>query len=62
MSPIFFSKKKISLDKIFKEFKNNKNFSFNDIKPLHSAKKNDISFFDSVKYKIKLLILKLEFV
>ncbi len=50
-SIFFFEKKKISLDKVFKEFKNKKNFSFNDIKPLHSAKKNDISFFDSLKYK-----------
>ena len=48
---IFFSKKNITLEKLFikKKFKNN--FIVNDIKPLNLAKKNDLSFFDSAKYK-----------
>ena len=46
---IFFQKKNIKLKKIFPHVKNN--FLINDIKPLHLAKKFDISFFDSIKYK-----------
>ena len=48
---IFFSKKNITLEKLFikKKFKNN--FIVNDIKPLNLAKKNDLTFFDSIKYK-----------
>ena len=52
MKPVlFFPKKKIKAQKIFNNLKMNKNFIINDVKPLHSAKKNDVTFFDSLKYK-----------
>ncbi len=50
-SNIFFSKKNIKLKKLFPNIKVEKDFLVNDIKPLNSAKKNDISIFDSIKYK-----------
>ena len=49
-SSFFFKKKKIKLIKVFPNFKFSKNFIINDIKPLNLAKKNDITFFDSVNY------------
>ncbi len=48
---IFFKKKNINLKKIFPEKKNLRNFLVKDIKPLHLANKNEISFFDSIAYK-----------
>ena len=48
---IFFEKKNIKLSRLFPNFKFKKIFEINDIKPLHLAKSNDITFFDSVKYK-----------
>ena len=49
-SNFFFSKKNIKIDKIFPNIKFQKSFIVNEVKPLHLAKKNDISFFDSSKY------------
>ena len=52
MSPsFFFKKKKLKLNNLFNgvDFKNN--FIISDIKPLNSASKNDLTFFDSIKYK-----------
>ena len=48
-SNIFFKKKNIKFNKLFPKEKLNYNFQVNDIKPLDRAKKNDITFFDSVK-------------
>ena len=48
---IFFEKKKIKLNQLFPKIKFKKNFIIEDIKPLHQAKKNEITFFDSLKYK-----------
>ena len=50
-SNIFFKKKNIKFNKLFPKEKLNYNFQVNDIKPLDRAKKNDITFFDSVNYK-----------
>ncbi len=50
-SNFFFKKKKYKLSKIFSSLNLTKDFIVNDIKPLYSAKKNDLTFFDSVKYK-----------
>ncbi len=50
-SNFFFKKKNIKLKKLFPKFKIIKNISISDIKPLSSAKENDLSFFDSIKYK-----------
>ena len=52
MSNVFFLKKKnIKLNHLFPKKKFKKNILINDIKPIHSANKNDITFFDSVAYK-----------
>ena len=50
-SNIFFKKKNIQLDKLFPKIKFKKTFSIQGIKPLISAGKYDITFFDSLKYK-----------
>ena len=49
-SNFFFNKKNISIDKIFPDIKN-KSFSIQNVRPLHTAKKKDLTFFDSIKYK-----------
>jgi len=49
---IFFKRKNIKFLKLFPQIKIKNDFTVNDIKPLHLAKKKDISFFDSLKYKI----------
>ena len=51
MNSNFFEKKKINIKKIFPEVKFQNDFIIQDIKPLTSANQNDISFFDSLKYK-----------
>ena len=43
-------KKKIKIKDIFSKIKFQNNFIINDVKPLDLAKKNDITFFDSIKY------------
>ena len=48
---IFFKKKNIKVNKVFTKTSFKINFIINDIKPLHLAKKNDLTFFDSIKYK-----------
>jgi len=50
-SNLFFKKKNIYINKIYSKLSFKKNFTINDIKPLEKAKENDISFFDSIKYK-----------
>jgi UDP-3-O-[3-hydroxymyristoyl] glucosamine N-acyltransferase len=50
-SNFFFKKKKLNTKIVFKKQSLNKNFIINEIKPLHNAGKNDVTFFDSVKYK-----------
>ncbi len=47
----FFLKKKIQINKIFPKHKLSSNFIIKEIKPLLTAKKNDLTFFDSIKYK-----------
>ena len=47
---IFFKKKNIKIKNLYPKLKIKKNFIINDIKPLDKAKKNDITFFDSIKY------------
>jgi UDP-3-O-[3-hydroxymyristoyl] glucosamine N-acyltransferase len=48
---MFFKKKKINLTKLYPNLKIKNDFFINNIKPLHSAQKNDLTFFDSIKYK-----------
>ena len=50
-SNFFFLKKKLKIKSIFPKLLIKKNFLINDIKSLQFAKKNDLTFFDSVKYK-----------
>ena len=52
---IFFEKKNIKVDKVFPGIKFEKKFLVKSIKPLITASKEDITFFDSVKYKDDLL-------
>ncbi len=52
MSSSFFLKKKIKIKEIFPNKKIKNNFFINDVKSLSSAKKNDLTFFDSIKYRM----------
>ena len=47
----FFFKKNYRLSKIFSSSKLEKDFIINDVKPLYLAKKNDLTFFDSIRYQ-----------
>ena len=47
----FFKKKKVKLNEIFNKINFEKNLLIQDVKPLHLANKNDLTFFDSLKYK-----------
>ncbi|MDC0943096.1 UDP-3-O-(3-hydroxymyristoyl)glucosamine N-acyltransferase [Pelagibacteraceae bacterium] len=52
MNPnFFFLKKKQKIKKVFPEIKIKNNFLINSVKPLMVAKKNDLTFFESIKYK-----------
>ena len=48
---MFFKKKKISLKKLYPKLRFKNNLIINGIRPLKSAKKDELSFFDSLKYK-----------
>tara|TARA_B100001057_G_C22784442_1_gene924978 strand:+ start:657 stop:1625 length:969 start_codon:yes stop_codon:yes gene_type:complete len=48
---MFFKKKKISLNNLYPNLKVKNNFFIEDIKPLRFAKKNDLTFFDNIKYR-----------
>ena len=48
---IFFKKKNIKISKIFPNHNFKDDFKVNSVKPLVHAQKNDITFFDSIKYK-----------
>ena len=50
-SNLFFKKNKLKVKKLFPKIKINQDFYVDSIKPLHLAKKKDITFFDAVKYK-----------
>jgi UDP-3-O-[3-hydroxymyristoyl] glucosamine N-acyltransferase len=50
-SNFFFKKNKIKLNKIFNSKNFKKDFIVNNILPLEKAKKNDLTFFDTIKYK-----------
>ena len=57
-SNIFFKKKNITIDKIFPNIKHDKKFTVKSIKPLITAGVEDITFFDTVKYKDDLIKTK----
>ncbi len=51
MSSFFFLKKKINIKKSFPKLKIKKNSLIDDVTVLNLAKSNNLSFFDSIKYK-----------
>ena len=51
----FFQKNNIKIKKLFPNFNLKNDFIVNSVKPIHLAKKNDLTFFDSVKYKDNLV-------
>ncbi len=50
-SNLFFQRKNIKISKAFSQINFKKDFVIKDVRPLHLAKKNDLTFFDSIKYK-----------
>ena len=48
---IFFKKRNVNLKQLFPKLSFKKNFKIEDIKPLHKAKKKDLTFFDSIYYR-----------
>ena len=48
----FYQKKKIKIKKLFPNSIIKNNFLVKDVKPLHLAEKKDITFFDSIRYKL----------
>ncbi len=61
MSSNFFLKKTKKINNLFSNLKFKKNFIVNDIKPLQNARNNDLTFFDSIKYKDFALKTKAKF-
>ena len=57
-SNLFFKKNKFKVKKLFPKIKINQDFYIDSVKPLHLAKKKDITFFDSIKYKHDALSTK----
>ena len=51
ISNFFFKKNKIRVKELFKNINFDENFVVNNISTLNKARKNDITFFDSIKYK-----------
>ena len=47
----FFKKKSFLANNLFQDFKLKKNIKINNIKSLKKAKKFDLTFFDSIRYK-----------
>ena len=54
-SNFFFKKKNYKLHEILSKDKIKKNFIINDIKPLHIAQKNDLSFLTQLNIKMRLV-------
>ena len=50
-SNLFFLKKKLKISNIFPKIKIDKNFIVHEVKSLQFAEENDLTFFDSIKYK-----------
>ena len=48
----FFQRKKIRLSNVFPNISKKDDFIFNEVKPLNTATKLDLTFFDNVKYKL----------
>ena len=46
----FFTKKNQKINKLFPKKNFKKNFEISHVRPLDKAEKNDLTFFDSIKY------------
>ncbi len=57
-SNLFFKKKSLKANKLFPKLNLKKNLTIASVKPLHLANENDLTFFDSVKYKADALSTK----
>ena len=55
---IFFKKKNIKIKKIFPKLNLKNKTLIDEVRPLHLAKKNDLTFFDSIKYKNQAVLCK----
>jgi UDP-3-O-[3-hydroxymyristoyl] glucosamine N-acyltransferase len=51
ISNFFFKKKTLKIKDLFKNISSKNNFIVNNISPLNNAVKNDLTFFDTIKYK-----------
>ena len=51
ISNFFFKKKTLKIKDLFKNIRSQNNFIINNIAPLNRAVKNDLTFFDTIKYK-----------
>ena len=61
-SVIFFKKKKnVSFSSLFPNLKIKKNLIINNIRTLNKSTKNDLTFFNSIKYKSDALSTKASF-
>ena len=47
----FIPKKNVKISQIFPNILLKNDFKINEIKPLHSARSSDLTFFDNIKYK-----------
>ena len=52
----FFKNKSFLIKNLFQDLKSQKNIKINNIKTLKKAKKFDLTFFDSIKYKSYALV------
>ncbi len=48
----FFQRKKIKLSNVFPNISKKNDFLLNEVKPLNTATKSDLTFFDNIKYKL----------
>ena len=55
---MFFKKKKINLKKLYPKLNLKNNLFVENVKPLLLAKNNDLTFFDSIKYKAEAKLTK----
>ena len=55
---MFFKKKKINLKRLYPKINLKDNLFINNVKPLNLAEKNDLTFFDTAKYKAEANLTK----
>ena len=55
---MFFKRKKLKIKELYPNIKIDKNFIIEEVRPLNQAKINDLTFFDSIKYKLDAINTK----